>query len=582
MSLGLTPLDPASEQEVRRLVALIPDAELKALAATEPLFKTGGFRGSHPGAVRTRTEQLALGGQETPEPIRRLLARRSRSHSLLRLLSPEAIAQHRHAWAALLSPPAFLVSLLLDPRPEVREHAADWASAPAVLPEPAAALAQLREAFADLNDLLGSPAADAPAADAPPPSRELWRAQKERLDLRIRDLQEENRRLKGADDRLANAHRRLQEAEEQLAESRRRQAEAETASRQNSRACEEATRELARETAQRESRVAAAVDLALAQEFHGWLARARAAEAAAADPAPQAELLERAEEALRQQAALDRHSGNLATLADRLATLTDAHRRVSVALRQALNPSPRLRAIENELAEEIRRLSALLDPDPPETPLEAALLARIHTSDDAELPRLRSLPDLVASLRVLDDPALGRVREAFHRRLAALQATGTPPDPDTEARQNAVSLLGRALAGQTPAILLVDGHNVIFGLPARYSPPRGGALNDAAKRKRLTDDLVRLTAPNPAVRAWLVFDGPTRHDTQAAPNVRVTYSGGSGEHRADSVLLDNIRFFQSAAPELAVLLVSNDNALCGAARRLGAQTVPVLDLGAFL
>jgi hypothetical protein len=131
-------------------------------------------------------------------------------------------------------------------------------------------------------------------------------------------------------------------------------------------------------------------------------------------------------------------------------------------------------------------------------------------------------------------------------------------------------------------MLLIDGHNVLFGLPVRYNPPRGGAVNDAEKRKKLTADIVRLAAPNPAVRAWIVFDGPTRHDTQAAPNVRVTYSGGNGEHRADNVILDNIRFFRSASPETTVFLVSNDQDLCQSARKLGAQTVAVLDLGAFL
>jgi len=47
------------------------------------------------------------------------------------------------------------------------------------------------------------------------------------------------------------------------------------------------------------------------------------------------------------------------------------------------------------------------------------------------------------------------------------------------------------------------------------------------------------------------------------------------------VLLDNIRFFKSVSPEIPVLLASNDNDLCVAARRLGARELPVLDLGAF-
>jgi len=59
------------------------------------------------------------------------------------------------------------------------------------------------------------------------------------------------------------------------------------------------------------------------------------------------------------------------------------------------------------------------------------------------------------------------------------------------------------------------------------------------------------------------------------------YSGGTGEHRADGVLLDNIRFFKRQDPDMTVLLISNDTDLCKTAVRLGAQTMPVLELGAF-
>jgi hypothetical protein len=54
-----------------------------------------------------------------------------------------------------------------------------------------------------------------------------------------------------------------------------------------------------------------------------------------------------------------------------------------------------------------------------------------------------------------------------------------------------------------------------------------------------------------------------------------------GEHRADGVLLDNIRFYKGQDPDMTVLLVSNDSDLCKSAIRLGAQVVSVLDLGAF-
>jgi hypothetical protein len=64
--------------------------------------------------------------------------------------------------------------------------------------------------------------------------------------------------------------------------------------------------------------------------------------------------------------------------------------------------------------------------------------------------------------------------------------------------------------------------------------------------------------------------------------VRVTYSGGQGANRADGVLLDNVRFLRAVDPAIPILLVSNDHALGAEARRLGAQTLTALELGAVL
>jgi predicted nucleic acid-binding Zn-ribbon protein len=579
MSLCPTPLTPTCEKEVQRLVGLVPDADLSALAATDPLFQKGGFRASCTSALRTRVAQLVNGPQPVGDGLRRLLARRSRARTLTGLLSPAVLSETRHALAALLGSDVLLVALLLDERSDVRQKAENWLQSPTpfVGMPPEDAHKQLGETFSDLAELLGT----AVSADVPV-TRETWKAQKEQLELRIRDLQDEKRRLKGVDDRLANVLHKLAETERALSEAREKVEATEKTLRQTARERDELKTETARETAHRDDRLAAAVDLALAHEFYGWLAQARATEAAAKDAAPHADLLARAEAALKKQRGIDRHSGNRAVLNERLVRLEQTLESVRDALNNALRPLPELRASEAELAAEITSVKTTLNRSDEASPLETALVARIHAAEDNELPHLRGLPDLIAGLHVLDAEAIERLRLAFQRRLSAAQAAGVPPDPKTEERQNAVSRLGRALAGQMPAILLLDGHNVLFGLPARYSPPRGGALSDADKRKKLSDDLVRLAAPCPTLRAWLVFDGPTRTDAQAAGNVRVTYSGGTGEHRADGVILDNLRFFKTSSPETDVFLVSNDNELCGAARRLGAQTVPVLDFGAFL
>ncbi len=579
MSLCAIPLPPSCEKELQRLVALVPDSDLSALVATEPAFKAGGFRAGNTTALRSRLLQIACGADNISDAMRRVISRRSRFHTLTGLLAPDAITEARHALAALLGDHVLLTALLLDSRQEVRIKAESWLQLPQpfISLEPAEAQERLRELFSDLTGMLAST-----STEHVPLTREAWQDQKEKLENRVRDLQQQNRRLKGLDDRLSRATTQLKKCEEMLANALQKGTIAETALRQKTRELEATAAELARETSHREERLAAALELALAKEFHGWLANARAVENAANHPAPHNDLLAQVEAALQKQGQVDRHSGNRATLSERLERLEAAQTKVRSALRNALRQAPELKAAEEALATEIRMLSDLLEPDAATTPLEEAILTRIHTANDNDLPRLRELPDLIGSLQVLADASITRILRAFQKRLAAVQATGVPTDARMEERQDATTQLGRALAGQTAAILLIDGHNVLFGLPTRYNPARGTALTEAEKRKLLTDDIVRIVAPNPSVRVWIVFDGPTRSDSQAAPNVRITYSGGQGEHRADGVILDNLRFFKSSSPDMPVILVSNDNDLCTAARRLGALGIAVLDLGAFL
>jgi hypothetical protein len=581
MSLCSTPLSPACEKELQRLVALIPDADLSVFAATEPGFLHGGFRAGNNAVLRTRVSQLVCGSQPVSDAMRCLIANRSRVRTLTGLLAPAVLSESRHALAALLGDEVLLVALLLDERPDVRGKAESWMQSPSpFLPiEPAEAQTRLRDLFAGLTELLGN--ADASAAGVPV-TRESWQAQKEKLELRLLDLQEKNRRLKGVDDSLARVTHKLDACEKKLSATQSQLENAENELRLTARERDELKTELDRETKRREERLTAALDLALAHEFHGWLAEARAVEAVASEPASHAALLDRVEAALKKQRATDRHSGNRATLTERLDRLEAAQSQVRDALANALRPTQELKETEKELSAEIRSLKDLLHQNADVTPLEEALTARIHAAEDNDLPRLRDLPNLMATLDLLGGDALERLRLALQKRISAAQAAGAPLDPQTEERQDAASQLGRALAGHIPAILLIDGHNVLFGLPARYNPPRGGAVTDAEKRQKLTADVVRVTAPCPSVRTWIIFDGPTRSDAQASANVRVTYSGGTGEHRADGVILDNLRFFKSSSPETAVVLVSNDGDLCVSARRLGAQTVAVLNFGAFL
>jgi hypothetical protein len=579
MSICTKELNQPCRDELLRIIGRISQQELTRLLATEPAFKTGGFRSRKPELLRKRLEQIVLGSSKISGLTRNVLAAHSRSATLLTHLSVETIAATASAWAALLGDGTFLTAALLDPRTELRDKAEKWLERTPhfATPAPQAALSELTELFSDIFELLG-----AEKSATPPPTRESREEQREKLGQRIKALQTENRRLKGVDDKRRRSETLLTKATEQIKSLEAKLKSKQSELRRYHRELEDVKKELQRETTRREQRLQAALDLRLAREFHGWLAEARSLEATALGPVDAQDVAKRARAALKIQAAIDRHSGNRLKLEERLENLTSLRQKVENTLKNAIRQAPELKLALAQLNDEIHHLQMQLNIESELSPLERILLNQIHSVPEELLPRLKTLLKELNSLQLLDRSAVKTLNQELSKRFGAIEALGVAVDPDMEKRHDALALLGRALAGKMLAVLLLDGHNVLFGLQARYMPPRGKAVPDREKREKLVSDVVRITHPNPAMRAITLFDGATRSDSNPSPNVRVIYSGGEGEHRADKVLIDQIRFLKSVDADAAVLLVSNDKDLCREARRLGAKDIAVADFGAFL
>jgi len=577
MSTHAPTLSDALATERDRVIAALSDDAVSAFAVTDPAFKSGGFRPGQAAPVRKRLRVLAAATDGPSDALRRLLAHHSLNRSLVSVLSETAVTDLRNDLAALFGPARILLALQLDERAGVRELAARvLRSTPPFAPvEPDAAVVHLHDAFGRLFDACGGAASAAGA----PPTQEAWLDARARLNDQIRDLRTQLRALKSAETQAVRFQKKADDLQVErdalVATLDAEAAEKRIANRQRV----ELEAELTRERTHREERLRAALDSRLAHEFSGWIAHARTVEAAAAPDAAPRDVLDQAEHALRRQAAVDRHSGNRATLLARIEALTAARARVRDALAHALVQTSELPTASRALDDEIVRLRAILRLEEPVSTLEETLSARLHAADGNTLYAIRTLTERLAAFGVLDPPALSRLDAAIIRRQAALLARGEMPEGKAP---EPVLALRRALTGRGKAVLLIDGHNLLFALQNRYMPPSGAAVPDREKRARMVADLVRVVAPHPTCRVWIVFDGPVSNEETPAPNVRVSYSGGVGEHRADAVLLDDIRFLRGVDAEIPVILASNDNALCGQARRLGAVTVAATDIGALL
>lgn len=199
--------------------------------------------------------------------------------------------------------------------------------------------------------------------------------------------------------------------------------------------------------------------------------------------------------------------------------------------------------------------------------------AAIAGAPDRQLASWKSDVDRMAAAGVFTPDEHAGLLAAVRHRYTALHMQGfekmVPKDGET---QKPAGIFSLALAGKIPAILLIDAHNALFALQSRYRLPNEHRWPTAQTRKWFTEDIVQLLENAPNFRAYIVFDGPERSESAASANVLVIYSGGTGEHRADKVIVDQARFLSEAGAE-NLLIATNDGELAGLAAHHGAKCI---------
>lgn len=638
-------LDDAARRELAQVAARVPDAALVAYAHTSPSFADGGFRRDRPAGIRARIDHILAAAEEIDPPLRRLLARYSLNPAAVAPLSTSFLRDHREALAQLFGERQLRVAMLLDERETVRrqEAARPVPSVPAdeaAASPPAADGGETTVGGARDSAAPAAPAVSAAGrADAGLDETTAWRrarvlaslhtalrelmtglsaasgaatgggtpaapgAESERCRLLEQDLREaraEARSLKGIEARQKRAAARAAELEEDLQRAKAALAEAQAEARQMRQRIQQAEAGLRLSDDQIEQRARCLAEVRLATEFGGWLdgAHREVAEEAGrlaglpelavpaeteGTPEPARDpLLQRAAVALAEQARADRASGTRAILRTRLERIETLLVCATDALGNAMRPQTALQAAVEELRVESARLRGLLGLEQCSVAGAATLEAAINTSPGVLLESWQRVVGHLGATGVLGATERDRLIAALRRRHAMLKLA---EEPSPVAKEDELGTprgrLRAMLRGQQAGVLLLDAHNVLFSLQARYRHPRDLAYPDRHAREALVADLVRMADGRPTCRVRIIFDGPERSDRDAAANVAVVYSGGEGEHRADKVILDETQFFRQTALD-AVLLATNDGALSGAAARLGVVTLAPTDLLPFL
>lgn len=609
--------------EFKRILKEAPDDVLVGYAGDHPLLLRGGFKPNAKNAAHFRS-MIAAEIDRHPELNEELAGLLAPSCDILSnyllLISQDFFCDpYSFAyWAAYFGRDVMLAAMMLHPDRVVVEVAQDLVdfvpdpSLPPITREDAALwlrdlVAPLTGGFVEWSRLVhpdiaalesGAPVPGlSPAAPGPQPAAE-GEAAPQRLSILRREIERLRESLQGMEKRLAEETDIHRAAREKI-EARVRERDAEIAALKEQlaaerRRCEQGEAALQAERARQadlDRRMADLVGTEVEERLRGalrdWLGRAAAVEAARGPEADARarDLLDRAEDALRRQAELDRHTGNRTAVGERLRHLEQLRARIGTARAEALHAWGPLKDIGDEVEAEIRRLRGLLGQEPDAASLERFLrdgFARAGESDEA-LARMHDLLDLSREAGLLPDDAFRRLAGLHRDRVSRLYDEYAPgPRVVEPSTANPVAFLAFCLHRNRTSAWLLDGYNIAFLLPEHFGDATRSPEATRAARIELTRRVLALFSQAPCCHARIYYDGAEARSTARSAGVTEIFSGGEGEHRADQVMLRDLPDVIHRHQGAPVFIVSSDRDLRNSARAAGAHPMSAQAFSVFL
>lgn len=531
------------------------------------------------GQMRSSLKRAVAGGR-LDASVREFLAGHSLQMEFVAVLSEVAIEWAFPHLAAYFGDARFAAATLLDPRPHIRQLALDHIRGRSEWASPADEAGRLKSAQ-DLEELFAPFLGHIAALRAKLPRSVTHSAP---------DLSGEVRRLEEA---LLQSGKELNRQEQRAAREKREQEDkAELLRRAGNKAEQAAGKEKDRaDAAERSLRslkadqarlVSEAVQAELSALLRPWLQPVLALDAAGKAPTAQSgqkgDLVERVRAALTLQAQHDPHYRNVARLEPRLGPLESARAELARARSASLHPLPQLEELAGELDGEIRNVrGGLMSPEEAAEGL-AELRARINCADVADLGSLHDLLDTAARLRALRGCDLESLYATLDRQASQVYEA-YPLQQSPQIKTSPLRALRIALARDQEYILLVDGYNVLH---EHFHPFHGDDKPGQKEREDLTNALVRIFGNRRNCSARLYFDGPVRETFQASDQVRVVYSGLTGDDRADRAILEDLQAGHREGTAAPRCVVTDDQGLARKVLALKAGTMQTLEFAVLL
>lgn len=311
-----------------------------------------------------------------------------------------------------------------------------------------------------------------------------------------------------------------------------------------------------------ELRVREETEKRFAECLRAWFPQASQVESKASTIST--DVVDFARETLKRQEERDRNVGNRRTLLTRLNELEKIRVELVDALENAINPMPDLKTAISKIDEEISRIRLTLGMTTEKDKLRETLMSLVNTiTDFDEYDRLLKFSEFLKERQIIDEDLFRKMWDVVYSRYTIdVQLT-----PQSDSARN--YSIRKKLKDNSECLVILDAHNIILHdlLKHRLFAP---------VQEQSRNNLLRLIKPLAAgrdnVKFTVVFDGSNPNEEKVAQNVRIIFSGGEGQHRADNKIVEIVR----SNPGTDIFVVTDDEQLIKDVKSFGAQPIRII------
>jgi hypothetical protein len=319
------------------------------------------------------------------------------------------------------------------------------------------------------------------------------------------------------------------------------------------------------ETLDRElqDRVAQGVSDALLHRLGTWI---QPCEVLAEGESTQPTAIEKATAILKKQAQIDARFGTVSRLNTELAETVNLKVRLQNALNESLRPLPELQDAIASLELKIQEIDSTLKrgtiaPDTARLEDVSRRLNSAQTIEEALSVKASVTSEITKQVWSHNDST--KALDLVNRRVLALYAQhGQRNHVRREDLHKIAPLetLRQCLITADSCCILIDGHNLLHKVKpligGQYFDPATGP--NALARSYLIEKLRTLVDLHTNINCELWFDGPDDTQWRETDRLKVLFSGGQGENRADARILESLHGLTYRGVSAEYIVVSDD------------------------